>query len=270
MRQIPHPPGERPPSVDALARSLAGVGAAARRCSSTWPARRSPTAPSTTPPARAEALRRTLLTPVVNATGVLLHTNLGRAPLAHHQDARAQSRRARPGDRRARLAPARRRQPARPAVRRRGGDRRQQQRRRRAARARRARRRARRAGQPRRERRDRRRLPRARGDGAVRRPPRRRRHDEPHAARRLPPRRRSPGADVALVLKVHPSNYRVDGFVEATSVAELATLGVPVVADLGSGLRRRHVPVVAGRRTRRRGWPASRPPARRSPPAPRS
>ena len=42
-------------------------------------------------PARAEALRRTLLTPVVNATGVLLHTNLGRAPLAHHQDARAQS-----------------------------------------------------------------------------------------------------------------------------------------------------------------------------------
>ena len=42
--------------------------------------------------------------------------------------------------------------------------------------------------------------------------------------------------DVALVLKVHPSNYRVDGFVEDTSVAELATLGPPVVVDLGSGL----------------------------------
>ncbi len=42
--------------------------------------------------------------------------------------------------------------------------------------------------------------------------------------------------DAALVLKVHPSNYRVDGFVEATSVAELATLGVPVVVDIGSGL----------------------------------
>ena len=44
------------------------------------------------------------------------------------------------------------------------------------------------------------------------------------------------GADVAIVLKVHPSNYRVDGFVEDTPVAQLATLGVPVVADLGSGL----------------------------------
>jgi L-seryl-tRNA(Ser) seleniumtransferase len=43
-------------------------------------------------------------------------------------------------------------------------------------------------------------------------------------------------ADVAAVLKVHPSNYRVEGFVEATSVADLATLGVPVVADIGSGL----------------------------------
>ena len=45
-----------------------------------------------------------------------------------------------------------------------------------------------------------------------------------------------PGADVAMVLKVHPSNYRVEGFVEETGVAELATLGVPVVADIGSGL----------------------------------
>ncbi|MEM9513247.1 MAG: L-seryl-tRNA(Sec) selenium transferase [Actinomycetota bacterium] len=42
--------------------------------------------------------------------------------------------------------------------------------------------------------------------------------------------------DAALVLKVHPSNYRIDGFVEDTSVAELATLDVPVVADIGSGL----------------------------------
>jgi L-seryl-tRNA(Ser) seleniumtransferase len=39
-----------------------------------------------------------------------------------------------------------------------------------------------------------------------------------------------------MVLKVHPSNYRVEGFVEETSVRELATLGVPVVADIGSGL----------------------------------
>lgn len=33
-------------------------------------------------PARADALKRTLLQPVINATGVILHTNLGRAPLA--------------------------------------------------------------------------------------------------------------------------------------------------------------------------------------------
>jgi L-seryl-tRNA(Ser) seleniumtransferase len=43
-------------------------------------------------------------------------------------------------------------------------------------------------------------------------------------------------ADVAMVLKVHPSNYRVEGFVEDTTVRDLATLGVPVVADIGSGL----------------------------------
>lgn len=42
--------------------------------------------------------------------------------------------------------------------------------------------------------------------------------------------------DVAMVLKVHPSNYRVEGFVSGTGVAELATLGVPVVVDIGSGL----------------------------------
>ena len=58
----------------------------ARRCptrsSSTSPARRSPTAIRRRRPRRAEAFRRTLLTPVINATGVLLHTNLGRAPLA--------------------------------------------------------------------------------------------------------------------------------------------------------------------------------------------
>ena len=40
----------------------------------------------------------------------------------------------------------------------------------------------------------------------------------------------------ALMMKVHPSNYRIRGFTEETSVQSLATLGVPVVADLGSGL----------------------------------
>ena len=42
--------------------------------------------------------------------------------------------------------------------------------------------------------------------------------------------------DVALVLKVHPSNYRIEGFTEGADVAELATLDAPVVVDIGSGL----------------------------------
>ncbi len=47
---------------------------------------------------------------------------------------------------------------------------------------------------------------------------------------------REPGNDLALILKVHQSNYRITGFTEDTEVAELAGLGVPVVADIGSGL----------------------------------
>jgi L-seryl-tRNA(Ser) seleniumtransferase len=44
------------------------------------------------------------------------------------------------------------------------------------------------------------------------------------------------GADTGFILKVHPSNFVVSGFTSAVPVAELATLGVPVVADIGSGL----------------------------------
>ncbi len=45
-----------------------------------------------------------------------------------------------------------------------------------------------------------------------------------------------PQADVAIVLKVHPSNYEVVGFTESVEVGPLAGLGMPVVADIGSGL----------------------------------
>lgn len=45
---------------------------------------------------------------------------------------------------------------------------------------------------------------------------------------------------VALLLKVHPSNYRMTGFVETPSVEELADVararGAPLVHDVGSGL----------------------------------
>ena len=37
------------------------------------------------------------------------------------------------------------------------------------------------------------------------------------------------------ILWVHPSNFEVRGFTESVGVAELATLGPPVVADVGSG-----------------------------------
>src|ERR671939_664423 len=71
---------KRPPSVDALARELAATGlphpllvdAAREAIAAGDPA---------SAQARAEAIRGALLQPVVNATGVLLHTNLGRAPL---------------------------------------------------------------------------------------------------------------------------------------------------------------------------------------------
>jgi L-seryl-tRNA(Ser) seleniumtransferase len=48
------------------------------------------------------------------------------------------------------------------------------------------------------------------------------------------------GPQTAFVLKVHPSNYRIEGFTASVSVAELAGLSVPVVGDIGSGLLAPH------------------------------
>ncbi|WP_324787293.1 L-seryl-tRNA(Sec) selenium transferase [Streptomyces sp. H51] len=47
---------------------------------------------------------------------------------------------------------------------------------------------------------------------------------------------RALGPDTGFLLKVHPSNFRVTGFTRAAPVSALAGLGVPVVADIGSGL----------------------------------
>lgn len=48
------------------------------------------------------------------------------------------------------------------------------------------------------------------------------------------------GPATGCVLKVHPSNFRVDGFTSAVPLDELRSLtaahGIPLVADLGSGL----------------------------------
>jgi L-seryl-tRNA(Ser) seleniumtransferase len=83
----PSRPG-RPPSVDAVARSLAGSGLphpllvdAARAALARQDA--------ATAADEVERTRARLLQPVINATGVLLHTNLGRAPLAVAQTASA-------------------------------------------------------------------------------------------------------------------------------------------------------------------------------------
>jgi L-seryl-tRNA(Ser) seleniumtransferase len=48
------------------------------------------------------------------------------------------------------------------------------------------------------------------------------------------------GDRTALILRVHPSNFRIEGFTERPAVADLVSIGrrfnVPVVEDLGSGL----------------------------------
>lgn len=51
--------------------------------------------------------------------------------------------------------------------------------------------------------------------------------------------REAVGPQTGFVLKVHPSNFRVEGFTGAVEVAELTGLGVPVVVDIGSGLLER-------------------------------
>ena len=81
---------DRPPSIDRLARSLADidlphpllVDAARRAVAAGEPA---------SARSRAQATADALLRPVINATGVLLHTNLGRAPVAVDQPARYQN-----------------------------------------------------------------------------------------------------------------------------------------------------------------------------------
>jgi L-seryl-tRNA(Ser) seleniumtransferase len=225
----------RPPSVDALAREISDVGLPHPLLVE---AARSAIAGGEPETARAEAerLARTLLQPVVNATGVLLHTNLGRAPLDHHQvasytnleldlaDGRRGSRSAhaaallaRAGGAEAALvvnngaaavllvlaALARDRGVAvsRGELVEIGGGFR---------------------------------VPEVMGESGARlvevgTTNRTRAADYAAAVA-------DPGADVALVMKVHQSNYRIVGFTEAVEVDELSDLDAPLAVDLGSGL----------------------------------
>ena len=232
----------RPPSVDALARSLVGSGlphallveAARAAIAAGDPAGAAE---------RAAALERSLLRPVINATGVLLHTNLGRAPLGtatgggagtpapplRYSNLEFDTQRGARGDRHAHAAGLLARlcgaeaalvvNNCAAAVTLALG--------------------ALAAGRG---------VAVSRGElveigGGFRVPEivaqsgarlvevgttnRTRRRDYAAAAET---------GDVALCLRVHQSNYRIVGFTEAPAVGELANLGVPLVVDIGSGL----------------------------------
>ena len=62
-------------------------------------------------------------------------------------------------------------------------------------------------------------------------------HDQPHAGRPTSPRRAA--RRTALWLRVHPSNFRIEGFTERPALADLVAAahaaGVPLAEDLGSG-----------------------------------
>ncbi|HET6966221.1 MAG TPA: L-seryl-tRNA(Sec) selenium transferase [Acidimicrobiales bacterium] len=53
---------------------------------------------------------------------------------------------------------------------------------------------------------------------------------------RLSDYRDAVGEETSVVLKVHTSNYAITGFTESVDVSDLTRLGLPVVVDLGSGL----------------------------------
>jgi L-seryl-tRNA(Ser) seleniumtransferase len=62
---------------------------------------------------------------------------------------------------------------------------------------------------------------------------------------RLADYRRALDEETGAILWAHPSNYRVVGFVEEVALEELCGLGVPVIADLGSGVLLPNLPALA-------------------------
>jgi L-seryl-tRNA(Ser) seleniumtransferase len=52
---------------------------------------------------------------------------------------------------------------------------------------------------------------------------------------RLSDYERAVNENTRAVLWVHPSNFEIQGFTESVGVAKLSTLGLPIVADVGSG-----------------------------------
>ncbi len=70
-----------------------------------------------------------------------------------------------------------------------------------------------------------------------------------------------PDNDVAVVLRVHQSNYTIVGFTEAPTTTQLAGLNAPLVADIGSGLLDSRCPWLEGDPP---GWLADEPAARQT------
>jgi L-seryl-tRNA(Ser) seleniumtransferase len=63
---------------------------------------------------------------------------------------------------------------------------------------------------------------------------------------RLADYERAIGPETGAVLRAHQSNFRTVGFVEEVGIEDLCALGVPVVDDLGSGALAERVPELAG------------------------
>ncbi|CAB4616821.1 unannotated protein [freshwater metagenome] len=68
--------------------------------------------------------------------------------------------------------------------------------------------------------------------------------------------------DIALIMKIHPSNFAIEGFTESTTVEQLATLSVPVVSDIGSGLLDNTAPWLQGHTPTIPSWLANEPAAK--------
>ena len=62
---------------------------------------------------------------------------------------------------------------------------------------------------------------------------------------RLSDYRRALGPETGAILRAHPSNFRVVGFSEEVAIEELCALGVPVIDDLGSGALAERAPELA-------------------------
>ncbi len=71
----------------------------------------------------------------------------------------------------------------------------------------------------------------------------------------------APHTNVGVVLRVHQSNYKIVGFTEAPTTSQLADLGAPLVVDTGSGLLDSRCPWLKGNPP---GWLADEPAARQT------